>query len=140
MEYLIGFSLAIACAGLARFAGFDRDHAFYPVLLIVIASYYCLFAVMGGSGSALWIESGVAALFAVAAVAGFRTSLWIAAAGIGLHGAMDLVHAHLVANPGVPPWWPGFCSSFDLALAAWLALRLVRRGDASGLAIGAARD
>ena len=46
MEYLIGLILALAVAGFAAVLGFDRERVFYPTLLIVIASYYALFAVM----------------------------------------------------------------------------------------------
>ena len=40
MEYLIGLILATSAAGLATVVGFDRERAFYPTVLIVIASYY----------------------------------------------------------------------------------------------------
>jgi hypothetical protein len=33
-------------AGLATVVGFDRERAFYPTVMIVIASYYVLFAAM----------------------------------------------------------------------------------------------
>jgi hypothetical protein len=49
MEYLIGLILALTVVGLAAVVGFDRERVFYPTLLIVIASYYALFAVMGAS-------------------------------------------------------------------------------------------
>ena len=45
MEYLIGVLLALAVAGLATVVGLDRGRAFYPTVLIVIATYYVLFAV-----------------------------------------------------------------------------------------------
>jgi len=57
MPWLIDVFLAAAVCGLATIAGFDRDRAFYPVITIVIASYYGLFAVMGGSIGALMHES-----------------------------------------------------------------------------------
>ena len=38
MEYVIGVILAAAVAGLATLVGFDRERAFYPTVLIVIAS------------------------------------------------------------------------------------------------------
>jgi hypothetical protein len=44
MEYLIGVILSLAVAGFAAVIGFDRERAFYPTVLIVIASYYVLFA------------------------------------------------------------------------------------------------
>ena len=55
MEYLIGAGLALAVCAFALLAGFDRDRVFYPTLLIVVASYYILFAAMGASrGSWRW--------------------------------------------------------------------------------------
>ena len=60
MEYLIGVILTVAVAAFATVVGFDRERAFYPTVLIVIASYYALFAVMGASTRTLIIESIVA--------------------------------------------------------------------------------
>ncbi|MBZ0089662.1 MAG: hypothetical protein K8H90_04710 [Thermoanaerobaculia bacterium] len=51
----------------ALIAGLDRDLAFYPIVRIIIASFYALFAVMGASSDALVVESPVAALFLAAA-------------------------------------------------------------------------
>ncbi len=34
MEYLIGLVLSLVVAGFAAIAGFDRDRAFYPTVLI----------------------------------------------------------------------------------------------------------
>lgn len=125
-EYLVGVSLALLVGLLALLTGLDRDRAFYPVVMIVIASYYELFGVMGGSHSALAVESLVFAVFAAVAVIGFKTSLWLIVGALAAHGLFDFVHADLIANPGVPPWWPGFCLSFDLAAALYLAWRLRR--------------
>lgn len=127
MEYLIGASLALATGGLATAVGFDRSRSFYPVVLIVIATYYCLFATMGGSSEALRFEAGVAMLFAAAAIIGFRTSLWLVVGALAGHGAMDLVHHHVIANAGVPGWWPGFCSTFDITAAMYLATNIILR-------------
>mgnify|MGYP006331461847 CR=1 FL=1 len=49
----IGLLLSLAVAVFARSAGFDRDRAFYPTVVIVVASYYMLFAAMSGSVPAL---------------------------------------------------------------------------------------
>jgi hypothetical protein len=46
-----------------RSSGLDRDRAFYPTVAMVVASYYCLFAVIGASPRALVLESLVAAVF-----------------------------------------------------------------------------
>jgi hypothetical protein len=109
---------------MATAVGLDRDRAFYPTVTMVVASLYALFAVMGASTQALLVETLVGSVFLAAAVAGFRSSLWIVAAALALHGVLDLVHHRAIANPGVPTWWPEFCSAYDLAAAAYLAWRL----------------
>lgn len=124
MAYATGIALALLTYLLARFAGFDRDRAFYPTLVIVIASYYVLFAVMGASRHTLLLESGASAVFMVIAIAGFRSSLWLVVGALAGHGVFDLLHGHFMANAGVPPWWPTFCLSYDLILAACLAYLL----------------
>lgn len=104
VEYLIGLLLSVAVAGFATVIGLDRERAFYPTVLIVIASYYVLFAVMGASARTLVIEIVAASAFLVFAVLGFRRNLWFAVAAIVGHGAFDFVHHWLIENPGVPHW------------------------------------
>ncbi len=127
MEYLIGVVLALVICVFAMLSGFDRDRAFYPTMVIVVATYYILFAAMAGSNPAIVTESLVACGFAVLAVAGFKRSLWIAAAGLAGHGIFDFFHHSVIQNPGVPVWWPGFCGSFDVLAGAFLAMLLMRR-------------
>lgn len=127
MAWLIGASLAILVGLFATGFGLDRDRAFYPVVMIVIALLYSLFAVVGGSSHALLLESLVGAIFIAGAVWGFRSSLWLVAAALAAHGIFDLGHGALISNPGVPRWWPEFCSAYDVVAAAYLAW-LLRRG------------
>lgn len=129
MEYIVGGLLALVTCIAVTLIGFDRSRSFYPVIMIVIASYYCLFAVIGGSRTALWYDLAIALLFAGVAVIGFRTTQWLVVAALAAHGGMDLVHHHLVANAGVPSWWPGFCAAFDVIAAGYLAFNLLRRED-----------
>lgn len=124
----IGVTLAVGVSILGRFVGLDRDRAFYPTILIVIAILYDLFAVMGGSRTALLQESLVGCVFAASAVLGFKGSLWIVVAGLVGHGVFDLFHGHLISNPGVPRFWPAFCGSYDIAAGACLAW-LLKRSD-----------
>jgi hypothetical protein len=129
MDYAIGIGLALVVSVWAALVGFDRDRVFYPMVLVVIASYYVLFAVIGGSVRAMMIESGVMTAFAALAVLGSRSKLWIVAAGLAGHGVFDAVHGTLVTNPGVPVWWPAFCLAYDVTAASamlWLLRR--RRG------------
>jgi len=126
MGVLAGAIVALLVALLGRVAGFDRDRAFYSTLLIVVASYYVLFAAIGGSAHALVVEGAVMGVFTAAALAAFRWRPWIAAAGLVGHGVFDLVvHGHLVANPGMPAWWPPFCAAFDLVAGAFLGGLLI---------------
>lgn len=131
MEYLIGSTLALAICAPAAALGLDRDRAFYPVVLIAIASYYSLFAAMAGTAPetirALWLDGTIALLFAAIAVIGFKRNLWLVVVALAAHGALDFVHHHLIANPGVPLWWPGFCAMFDWVAAACLGLSLILR-------------
>jgi hypothetical protein len=126
MEYLIGVILSLAVAALATVVGFDRERAFYPTVLIVIGSYYVLFAVMGASKRTLTIEIVVAGGFLLVAVLGYRRNLWLVAAALIGHGIFDYVHRFFIDNPGVPHWWPGFCLAFDVFLGAFLTVRLIR--------------
>jgi len=131
-----GIAVAVAVAIFARFVGFDRERVFYPVVLVVIASYYELFAIIGG-GQALVSETIGFVLFAAAATIGFRTSLWIVVGALAAHGVFDFVHPNLVDNAGVPTWWPSWCLAYDLAAAACLAA-LIRTGAISARAIHSA--
>ena len=126
MAFLVGAVLALSVGLSASFLGLDRDRAFYPTVMIVIASYYALFAVMGGSVHALIVESIVIVAFLGASIAGFRTSLWLVVAALAAHGLFDFFHGQLLTNPGVPAWWPRFCLSFDVVAAAYLAWLLSR--------------
>jgi hypothetical protein len=63
LEYLIGLILSVAAAGFATAIGLERERASYPTVLIVIASYYVLFAGMGVSSRALLVEIVVASGF-----------------------------------------------------------------------------
>jgi hypothetical protein len=127
MPYVIGFVLSAAAALFARQVGFDRDRAFYPTVMIVIAAYYVLFAVMSGSIQTVAIESVVMVLFAAAAVAGFKSSAWITVAALAGHGVFDAVHGHIIENSGVPAWWPAWCLAYDVGAAACLGFLLRRR-------------
>ncbi len=125
MSYLIGASLALVIGFGATKIGLDRDRAFYPTVMIVIALLYVLFAVMGGSSHALLIEGAVMVPFVIASVAGFKRTPWLVVAALAGHGLLDIVHPHLVSNPGVPVWWPAFCATYDLVAAGYLAAVLL---------------
>jgi hypothetical protein len=127
MPTVIGVVLALAVCTSAAAIRMDRDRALYPAMVAVVASYYVLFAVMGGGARVISAEVLIAAVFVIAASLGFRRNLWIAATGLVAHGVMDAVHGQLVSNPGVPLWWPGFCGAFDVTAGIYLAWMLTRQ-------------
>ena len=126
LEFFVGAGLALSVGLSATFLGLDRDRAFYPTVMMVIASYYGLFAIMGGSVQVLAFESIPIVAFLVASIAGFKRSLWLVVAALAAHGVFDFVHGQLIANPGVPLWWPPFCLAYDVVAAAYLAWLLSR--------------
>lgn len=125
MVIFAGVAIASAVCGFAALVRFDRERSFYPTVLIVIPAYYLLFAVMAADRAAMASEMIGFLLFATAAVLGFRRSRWIIVAALAGHGLLDAVHERLIFNPGAPGWWPGFCLSCDLAMAAILAATIV---------------
>jgi hypothetical protein len=60
-------------------------------------------------------------VFVIAALVGFRSSLWIVVTALAAHGLLDFVHDRVIANPGVPVFWPAFCGAYDVVAAAYLA-------------------
>ena len=125
MEYLIGSVIALSALGMAAIVGLSRDRAFFPTVLMVIATYYVLFGVLGDSSQALILECLVAAVFIAVAVVGFKSSLWWIAAALAAHGLFDFTHHLFIDNPGMPGWWPGFCGTFDVVAAGIVAAGLI---------------
>ena len=121
MPYVVGLVLSLIVALFARRAGFDRDRAFYATVILVVASYYVLFAVMSGSARTLLQESLVMMGFVIAAVVGFKSSGWIVVGALAGHGVFDGLHGYLLENSGMPVWWPAFCAAYDLGAAGGLA-------------------
>lgn len=127
METIVGVALALFVCVAASLLGMDRDRVLYPTVLIVVASYYVLFAVIDGSHKVLLSEIAIAVVFAVIAVVGFKRNLWLVAGALAGHGVMDFFHHTLVYNSAVPRGWPGFCLAFDLTAAVFFGCVLALR-------------
>ena len=96
MPYVVGVVLSVGVALFARTVGLDRDRAFYPTCLIVIASYYALFAIMGAAPGALPRESVVIAAFLLVSILGFKRNPWVLVGGLWAHGLFDFsIRPHL---------------------------------------------
>ena len=118
LPLLIGAGLAIILAVGARITRSDQDRSFFPTILIVIATYYVLFAFM--SGESIVEEIVGAAVFSIAAIAGGIMLPVLVGVGILLHGVFDFLRPMFISNSGVPTWWPGFCAGVDILLGAWV--------------------
>ncbi len=81
---------------------------------------------MIGSIETVLLESIVMTLFVIAAIAGFKRSPWIIVGALAAHGVQDAVHGHIVANAGMPAWWPAWCLAYDVGAAGALAWLLMR--------------
>lgn len=117
---VVGVLTAVAVAALARSTRFDQDRSFYPTVLVVIAAYYILFAVMGGSRQALVWELVIAVAFSTVAIMGALYLPVLVGVGIIAHGLFDFVHHTMIQDAGVPGWWTGFCGSLDVVLGLWV--------------------
>lgn len=58
--FLVGILLAVVVAVIGKATRFDQERSFYSTVLIVIASYYVLFAIQGESTDALVREIVIA--------------------------------------------------------------------------------
>ncbi len=119
---VVGVLLAFGIAALGKFTRFDQDRSFYSTVLIIIASYYVLFAVIGGSGHALAWELVIAIAFSIVAIIGAFVLPMLVGVGIIAHGLFDFVHHIFIDNSGVPTWWPLFCGSIDVMLGLWVII------------------
>ena len=128
---VVGVLLAVGIAVLGKFTRFDQDRSFYSTVLVIIASYYVLFAVLDGSGRALVWELVIAVAFSAVAIIGALLLPTLVGIGITAHGLFDLVHDALIENSGVPSWWPMFCGSIDVGLGLWV-LTMTRSRIAKG--------
>lgn len=121
MPVIIGIAIALGVALLGRVAGLERERSFYTTITIVVAHYYLLFATMAGLHATLVLEAIAGGAFVIAAVIGYRSSMWIVAAALAGHGVFDFFHDALIHDPGVPAFWPSFCMAYDVVAGAYLA-------------------
>ena len=98
--------------------------------LAALPLFYMLFALMVGDIGAMALEFAYGLPFFVLGVLcfkrGFKGSGFVVIALWALHAAYDVYHHLLVANAGVPFWYPALCLGFDMMMVIYL-LRLVTR-------------
>lgn len=98
----------------------------YSVSLIIAALIYVGFALRGGALAWITLEVFGLAFFSVLAILGLKVSAWVLVFGWLLHPAWDVLLHLLPDVVFVPHWYPITCVSFDLLLAGYIAVRLIK--------------
>lgn len=94
--------------------------AVHGVEIAFIAAVYVGFAVADGRPRVIAVESGVAMAFVVLAAVGVSGSWWVLVAAYAAHGLKDIWQERTHDVVGTR-WWPPFCATVDLFVAAALA-------------------
>jgi hypothetical protein len=94
----------------------------FAVVLGAAAGVYVGFALLDGRPGVLRIEVGAAVAFIVVASVGAWRSTPLIAIGYALHAAWDAAHRPRGVPTGIVSWWPPFCLTYDLLLAAFLVV------------------
>jgi hypothetical protein len=97
-----------------------RDRAFYPTLLLVIASYHGLFAAMAALVHAL-ILGAIVMTASVVRHCRVQGECSDDRRGAGGPWMFDAVHGAVLHNAGVPTSYPAFCVAGDVGAAGCLA-------------------
>lgn len=114
---------------ISRFAGEFVWRAFLVLFMFIAAGLYIVFAVRAGEGT-LWLVGELigVAIFGGVALLGLLGSLWWIVAAWALHPLWDVGLHYL--GPGrsfAPETYTIACLSFDLLVAAYIALVYARR-------------
>ena len=96
---------------------------FLAAMPLVYVSRYLYAVQTNEGGSWLWLELSSVPIYAVLAWLGVRRSPWFLAAGIVLHG-LGWDAWHYRHSTYIPDWYATGCLLVDLALAAYVAMRV----------------
>jgi hypothetical protein len=128
-QFLLGgainaLALVILAYLLSRYVGEIYGRALLAIVLIIAGGAYVGFAV-AGNASGLWFLVELVQAVALGAIAllGLRGSPYWLAAGWAIHPLWDVVLHYLGAGHAfAPESWAISCVSFDLLVAAYIAL------------------
>ena len=118
LAIFIGLCLALFIILAGKYSRFDRDTSYFPVLLIVIASYYVLFAIM--QNQSIVFELMVASCFLFLAVFCAKKAPIVIGIALIMHGLYDILHVFVLKHQVAPHWWGEFCASVDIVLGIWV--------------------
>ena len=122
MQALLGAVLAIPLLVVTR-QGLYRPQRIWAFALVLATLIYVGFSL--GAGAAPTRDLLGVAIYLPFAVAGWRGSNLAVAAGWAAHVGWDIaLYGALGAGVShAPAWYPGVCSGFDIAVAAWFVWR-----------------
>ena len=123
---VLGILLAIIAIAMAK--DVTLPPRAFALAMLILPAIYMLFALLAGDGTAMAWELVYGLPFIgfglLCFTRGFKASGILVVALWALHAAYDVYHHALVANAGVPGWYPAFCFGFDVMMVIYLA-RLV---------------
>lgn len=129
IEALVGAAVGVLTIVSARIIRGQRW--LYAIGLLTLPSLYAFFALQAGEPAVGIKEMMYGIPFVVAgllfALVSIRRSAVLVGAFWILHGFYDLIHSRLIANAGVPGWYPVWCFSVDVVIGAylvWLSRRI----------------
>lgn len=125
-QLLLGAVCCCVFILLARRLAPRRELRLYSISLIIAALIYVGFTARGASFRWLVLEIAGAATFTFLALLGLKISALILAFAWAAHAAWDVLLHKLLDAAFVPDWYPLACLSFDLVLAAYIAVRAKR--------------
>jgi hypothetical protein len=128
-QFLLGgainaLALVVVAYLLSRYVGEIYGRALLAIVLVIAGGAYVGFAV-AGNASGLWFLAELVQAVALGAFAllGLRGSPYWLAAGWAIHPLWDLVLHYVGAGHAfAPEAWAISCVSFDLLVAAYIAL------------------
>ena len=133
VEFFIGLVLFAVTA--AIFHKQRLDVRWFAIFMVFLPSVYMLFALSVGDSQALLWEFIYGLPYFAAGLICFRSGVkagMLVVVGLwALHAFYDLYHERLVANAGVPDWYPLLCFGYDLAVCAYLLWHLNGRRQGS---------
>ncbi len=123
--FIVGIIIAVIVIIQARVMKFDKSRSYYTSMLIIIPTYYVLFAFM--SEEAILIEIVIAIFFTIIATIGALFYPILIGVGLLAHGIFDFLHPYFIVNSGVPLWWPAFCAGADIILGVWIMYLVISK-------------
>ena len=125
---ILGLLIAFIAIAMAKDVGLPPRA--FALSLTVLPAIYMLFALMVGDLGAMALEFAYGLPYFMLGYLcfkrGFKGSGMVVVALWALHAVYDVYHHLLVANAGVPFWYPALCLGFDIMIVMYL-LRLVSR-------------